>query len=98
MTIAGFMQWASIALAVVSALCWLRSAAVKVSTEDAVKRRVREAERAGLPPSLSSVSLDGWDMSATFKAQSQWSAAGASFAGLAVLFQAVGPLLATACS
>ena len=87
------LQWASVAVAGLSAACWLRSATVKVTREQEVERRKRAAMRAGTAPNLAGVSLDGWDMAATFAAQSRWNAAGAILAGLAVLLQAVAPLV-----
>jgi hypothetical protein len=56
-------------------------------------RREREAEKRGTVPNYASAALDGCDLSATFAAQSQWNAAGAVFAGAAVLSQAIAPLV-----
>lgn len=87
------LQWGSVILALVSASCWMRSATVKVSHEAEMTRRKREAEKRGAVPNFASAALDGWDLSATFASQSRWNAAGAVFAGAAVLAQAIAPLV-----
>jgi len=84
-----YLTWASIALGFVSAACWLRASIVKIDRKKAVSRRVKEAEKRGEEASHASVTLDGWDMSATFKAQSKWNARGAFFAACMILFQVI---------
>jgi hypothetical protein len=86
-------QWISAAAAFVSAGCWLYGSRVKVTRKKALESRLKEAERLGHEPSLAGASLDGWDMSATFAAQSKWNARGALAAGIAVTAQAVAPLV-----
>ena len=87
------VQWASLIVAAISAGCWFRSAYVKVTREQEVARRQRVAAQTGAELNLAGVTLDGWDMSATLAAQSKWNAAGAIFAGIAVVLQAAAPLL-----
>lgn len=89
----GALQWASLFFAALSACCWMRSATVKVTEEQELERRKRKAARLGEKPDLGGVSLDGWDMSATFAAQSKWNAGGAICAAAAVLLQALAPLI-----
>lgn len=84
---------ASISFGVLSALAWLRSSTVKISHEKAMAKRRRNAEKKGLAPNYASASLDGWDMSATFAAQSKWGSIGAFLAACAVGLQAVGQYL-----
>lgn len=57
--------------------------------------RRKDAERKGTTPNYAGVSLDGWDMSATFGAQSRWGALGALLAACAVGLQALGQFLAS---
>jgi len=87
------VTFASIGFGVASALAWLRSSSVKISHEKAMATRRRYAERKGVAPNYASVSLDGWDMSATFAAQSKWGSIGALLAACAVGLQALGQLL-----
>lgn len=82
------LQIISIVLALVSAGAWFRSAFVKVTPQAAIAKRNAPLIKAGLPPQYGSASLDGWDMSATFAAQSKWNAIGASCAGLSIVAQA----------
>lgn len=56
--------------------------------------RKMDAECKGVKPNYASVSLDGWDMSATFAAQSKWGRIGALLAACAVGLQALSQLLA----
>lgn len=79
----------SVILALGSALSWWRGAVVKVTREQALEKRKREAMKRGEQPYLGGVELDGWEMSETFAAQSTWNARGAILAGLSVLGQAV---------
>ncbi|WP_143493877.1 MULTISPECIES: hypothetical protein [unclassified Pseudomonas] len=79
----------SIASGFVSAGSWLYASIVKVSHEKEMERRRKKAERKGEKPNYASVSLDGWDMSATFSAQSRWNAIGAIFAAISILLQAL---------
>jgi hypothetical protein len=55
--------------------------------------RAKEADKNRETPNFASVSLDGWDMSATFTAQSKSNAVGAFFAALSILLQAVVQLI-----
>ncbi|MFS8933094.1 hypothetical protein [Cupriavidus taiwanensis] len=79
---------ASILFGFASAGSWFRASFVKVKHEDAMVKRKRDAEEQGRQPNLASISLDGWDMSATFAAQARWNAIGAFFAGMSILLQA----------
>lgn len=90
------LTWIAIVLGFFSAASWLRASAVKVTTEKALARYRKEAERKGVPPFRGSASLDGWDMSATFVAQSKWNALGALLAASSITLQAISQLLASA--
>ncbi|MGV2833760.1 hypothetical protein [Pseudomonas shirazensis] len=83
----------SVASGFMSAGSWLYASIVKVSHEKEIERRRKKAERRGEKPNYASVSLDGWDMSATFSAQSRWNAIGAVFAAISMLLQALIQLL-----
>lgn len=73
----------------VSAGCWFYASFVKVDHKSAMSFRKKEVERKGEQPNYGSVSLDGWDMSATFKAQAKWNSFGAIFAALSVCCQSI---------
>lgn len=93
------MNYASLATAImafIAALCWLRAGTVKVTPEEALRLEEKRAKKAGRKPSLGVVSLDDWDMSETFKAQSRWNSAGALAAAIAALIQAIASPLAVA--
>jgi hypothetical protein len=79
---------------VLSAASWLRSSLVKVSHEKAMKLRAKEAVKRGEKPNFASISLDGWDMSATFAAQSKWNAYGALFAACSIFAQLLSQAMA----
>ena len=83
----------SIVCGLISAACWCRSSFVKVSHEEAIHARVTQAQKKGEKPNLASVSLDGWDMSATFAAQSRWNASGSAFAALSILLQSLSQMI-----
>ncbi|WP_313055872.1 hypothetical protein [Pseudomonas lopnurensis] len=83
----------SIVSGFISAASWLYASVVKVSHEKEMARRSRVAEKKGEKPNFASVSLDGWDMSATFSAQSRWNATGAVFAAISIFLQALIQLL-----
>ncbi|MGK5035694.1 hypothetical protein [Janthinobacterium sp. LB3P118] len=87
---------ASVVSGFMSAAAWLYASTVKISREEAVDQRKKEALRKGETPNLGSVSLDGWDMSATFSAQSKWNSCGAALAACAVGLQALGQALGSA--
>ena len=87
------LRWLSVIAAIVSAGCWLHGSRVKVTREEFVARMLRRAKRTGQAPNFAGASLDGWDMSATFAAQSTWNARGAIAAGVSVISQAIAPLL-----
>ncbi|WP_159957242.1 hypothetical protein [Pseudomonas sp. R76] len=80
---------ASILIGLCSAASWFYAGFVKVDHEKAVEDRLRKARKKGEEPNYASVSLDGWDMSATFSAQSKWNSLGALFAACSILLQAV---------
>ena len=92
-TCIAIMVIVSIASGFISAGSWLYASIVKVSHEKEMERRRKQAERKGEKPNFASVSLDGWDMSATFSAQSRWNAIGAIFAAISILLQALIQLL-----
>ncbi|MDO7464485.1 hypothetical protein Q5X62_03495 [Acinetobacter baumannii] len=79
------MKILSFSFGIISAGCWFWSAYVKVDHKKAMRTREKRAIKKGEKPNYSSVSIDGWDMSATFDAQSKWNAFGAFFAALSVL-------------
>lgn len=72
-----------------SAAGWLRAATVKVPHEEAMAQRAKAAAKKGEKPNFASVSLDGWDMSATFAAQARWNAIAAFLAACSILLQVV---------
>jgi hypothetical protein len=84
---------ASIFFGISSAASWLRASLAKVSHERAISLRTKAANRRGEKPNLASLSLDGWDMSATFAAQAKWNSIGALFAAFSISFQAVAQVL-----
>lgn len=88
-----YLTVTSIFIGLISAVSWLRASTVKVSHEKAMRIREREAKKRGEKPNYASVSLDGWDMSATFSAQSKWNATGAFFAAISILLQATAQML-----
>lgn len=92
-TCVAIMVIISIASGFISAGSWLYASIVKVSHEKEMEHRRKQAERKGEKPNFASVSLDGWDMSATFSAQSRWNAIGAIFAAISILLQALIQLL-----
>ena len=90
---AEMLKWLVVILGIFSALSWLRAATVKVSREQEVERRRKDARKRGETPNLAGMSLDGNDLSGTFRAQMMWNAAGASLAACAMLAQAANVLL-----
>lgn len=88
-TCVAIMVIVSIASGFISAGSWLYASIVKVSHEKEMERRRKKAERKGEKPNFASVSLDGWDISATFSAQSRWNAIGAIFVAISILLQAL---------
>ncbi|MBT9490868.1 MAG: hypothetical protein IV107_00650 [Paucibacter sp.] len=90
---AALISIASVFFGFASAAAWFYASVVKVSWEQSVAQRKKEAHRKGVTPNLAGVSLDGWDMSSTFTAQSKWNARGAALAACAVGLQAFGQLL-----
>ncbi|WP_131173247.1 hypothetical protein [Phytopseudomonas dryadis] len=92
-TCVAIMVIASIVSGFISAGSWLYASIVKVSHEKEMERRRKKAERKGEKPNFASVSLDDWDMSATFSAQSRLNAIGAIFAAISIFLQAFIQLL-----
>lgn len=88
-----YLTIASIIFGFLSAGAWLRASLVKVSRETEVQRRTKKARRRGSEPSLAGISLDGWDMSGTFRAQSAWNSIGAVLAATSISCQAISQLL-----
>lgn len=80
----------SIILGFCSVAAWLYASVVKVSREEMVAERTKQAAKKGQKPNLAGVTLDGWDMSSTFAAQAKWNARGAALAACSIGFQAVG--------
>lgn len=76
-----------------SAAAWFYASYIKVSREQVVAQRKKQAEKIGELPNLAGISLDGWDMSATFAAQSKWNARGAALAASSIGLQALGQIL-----
>lgn len=87
------LSWSAIVLGLGSAAAWLRSSTVKVTLSQAMARRKKEMERTGSVPSGGYASLDGWDMSATFAAQSRWNSLGALLAAASITLQAISQLI-----
>lgn len=83
----------SIILGLFSAASWFYASFVKVSHEKAMKERLATALKRGERPNYASVSLDGWDMSATFSAQAKWNAVGAFFAASSICLQAISQMV-----
>lgn len=84
-----YLAIASIVFGVLSAIGWLRASTVKVSHEKECARREKEAKKKGVMPNLAGVTLDGWNISATFRAQSQWNSFAAITAAISILLQAI---------
>jgi len=91
--LANALSICSIACGLLSAASWYRGSAVKVSHEKAMQARAKEAAKRGEKPNFASVSLDGWDMSATFAAQSKWNSIGAFFAACSILAQTIAQII-----
>jgi hypothetical protein len=83
----------SIVLGIISAIAWMKASIVKVSRESEIEWRQSKAKKLGVEPNLSGITLDGWDMSGTFRAQSFWSSIGAAFAAFSLLLQAVAKVI-----
>lgn len=81
------LAYASILSGVLSAASWLRASVVKISMEEAVSTRNKKLAKEGKSPSFASVTLDGWDMAATFAAQAKWNSIGAALAAFSILTQ-----------
>ena len=90
-----YLTWSSILFGFASAASWLRASIVKVTREKEIARRTKEAKKRGETPNLAGVTLDGWDMSGTFKAQAKWNAIAAFLGAFAVGFQAIIRLIET---
>ena len=88
-TLQACTTWASVAFGFASAIAWLYASVVKVTREQVVAQRSDDAARRGEKPNLAGITLDGWDMSATFAAQSKWSVRGAILAACAIGLQAI---------
>ena len=84
-----YLTIASIFFGFLSAGAWLWASMVKVSSKKEVKRRIAKAKKLGEEPNLAGVSLDGWDMSGTFRVQSFWNAIGALLAAISISCQAI---------
>jgi hypothetical protein len=87
------LKWLVVVFGVLSALSWLRAATVTVTPEQEAERRRKEARKRGEQPNLAGASLDGNDLSGTFRAQSTWNAVAASLAACAMLSQAANVVL-----
>lgn len=88
-----YLTAVSIVFGFLSAGAWLRSSVVKVSREKEVEWRKAKARKQGVEPNLAGVSLDGWDLSGTFRAQSSWNSIGAVLAATSISCQAISQLL-----
>lgn len=91
--LASLLTWAAIVLGFLSAAAWLRSSVVKVSVAQAIAQRKKAAELTGVNSSHGYASLDGWEMSATFAAQSRWNSLGALLAASSITIQAISQLI-----
>ncbi|WP_395757234.1 hypothetical protein [Achromobacter sp. EB05] len=87
-----FLSIISILSGIISSACWFYASKVKIGGEEATAKRVKENIRKGEKPNYASVTLDGWDMSATFEAQALWNSRGAFFAAASILSQAISSL------
>ena len=83
----------SVLLGLLSAASWFWASLVKVTHEKAMASRRKAAGNGGEQVNFASVTLDGWDMSATFAAQSKWNAMGAAFGAGSILLQSVPQLV-----
>ena len=90
------LSWTAAVFGICSAAAWLRSSTVKVTVEEAMSRRKRTAERTGITLSHGYTSLDGWEMSETFAAQSRWNSLGAFLAASSITLQAISQLVGRA--
>lgn len=82
--------WAGVVAGLISAGCWARASMVKITRQQEIDRRVRQAAKTGDKPDLAGATLNGWDMGAAFEAQARWNAAGSACAALAIFVQAAG--------
>lgn len=89
---------ASIACGFISAACWLKASFSKVTREQEIAWRRKQAVKQGIEPNLATVSLDGYDLSGTFRSQTKWNSLGAIFAALTILLQSFDTLVTTFCS
>lgn len=83
------LDWFMAVFSVLSALSWLYAAKVTVSRTQEVEYRRKKAEKRGARPNLAGVSLDGNDLSGTFRVQSKWNAIAAIFAACVAIAQAL---------
>lgn len=88
-----FFTVSSIVSGFLSAASWLKASVVKVSHEEEIARRKTEAEKKGVPPNLAGVTLDGWNMSSTFRAQAKWNSIAAILAAITISLQAITQIL-----
>jgi len=84
-----YITWLSIVSGIASSVSWFRACFVKITREQEAAWRRRKAKKSGDKVNLAGVTLDGWDMSGTFRVQSKWNALGAFFAACAVMLQAL---------
>lgn len=83
----------SIFFGLASAGAWLYASRVKVSRNEALNQRRRNAEKNGAAPDLSGSTFDGWEVRETLAAQAKWNSTGALLAAVAVSSQAVAQML-----
>ena len=83
----------SIIFAFLSAASWLRASVVKVSREQEVAWRKAQANKKGVKANLAGMTLDGWDISGTFRVQAKWNSIAAVLAAISILSQATSQLL-----
>lgn len=83
----------SIVCGFLSAGAWLKASVVKVSREQEIKWRTKKANKMGEKPNLAGATLDGWDMSGTFRAQAKWNAIAAVLAAISLSCQALAQML-----
>lgn len=85
------LPWIAALFGLISAACWLKSAFCKI-TGDQARARNAKAKATGAPATLP-FSIGGMDLPQTLAEQSKWSAAGATFAAVAVVLQSLAPLV-----
>lgn len=87
MTLRSTLAILTVVFALAAAFCWFMAGFAKVSSEEAERRRVAEAEKNDGWTSAS-MGIDGADLGETLVLQSRWNRGGAIFAACAAVCQA----------